>query len=360
MDDDCGWHRRAFLAVTGASAVGLAGCSGGGSARTPTAGEPTPGPTTQSTPADTATPADESGATDGVKRMEAELADASLEGEYVDTHAHWQRGQDGVVSAYADRMAEYDIGATALFSPSRAAEAGYERFLRTLTEPGVDYLPFMSAPPPGRNLPTSLRSLYEDTGPAFWGVGEWKPQQQPAPDFDGDRLAGLWELAADLDIPVMYHPFPGQEGQVEAAIAAHPETTFLLHGHQMMGYGQDRPGLGPTLPRLLAEYDNLYWTVDVATMTDGSLVAFQGPREFHEWYEANAAEMAELFGNILADLLEAGPAQVVWGTDVAWEWNLESEVFSRVMDFTEQVLAGVPEKHHAAYKRENAVDLFAR
>jgi hypothetical protein len=40
----------------------------------------------------------------------------------------------------------------------------------------------------------------------------------------------------------------------------------------------------------------------------------------------------------------------MWGTDVAWEWNLKDEVFSRVMAFGEQVLAGVREKHHAAYK----------
>lgn len=358
MSDECrGLCRRRFLAVAGASAVGVAGCSGdSANERTPAPDESTPTLTSQ--PADTATPADGSGTSNAVDRMESELTDVSIDGGYFDTHAHWQQRQTGVVPAYASKMGEYDIGATVLFSPSRAADADYEGFLRTVTEPGVDYLPFMSAPPPGPNLPKELGSLYDDTRAAFWGIGEWKPQEQPAPDFDGDRLAPMWELAADRDVPIMYHPFPAQEGEVEAALSAHPDTTFLLHGHQMLGYGQDRPGLGPTLPRLLTDYDNLYWTMDFATMTSGSLVGFEGPQEFHQWYDANAEEMIELFGSLLTELLEAGPSQVMWGTDVAWEWNMQDDVFKRVMDFTEQVLAAVPEKHHAAYKRENAIGLF--
>lgn len=356
-DENRGWRRRTFLAIAGASVVALSGCAGeSADAQTPAPAESTPAPTTRLT--DTATPADETRTPAATKRLAAELADATFEGDYFDTHAHWQRGQNGLVSAYASQMDRYDIGATVLFSPSRAADTDYEGFLRTLTEPGVDFLPFMSAPPPGPDLPTALGSLYDDKGAAFWGVGEWKPQQRPAPDFDGSRLAPLWDLAAELDVPVMYHPFPAQEGQVEAALSAHSDTTFLLHGHQMMGYGQDRPGLGPTLPRLLSEYDNLYWTLDVATMTDGSLVRFRSAREFREWYESNADQYVRLFRPILADLLEAAPSKVMWGTDVAWEWNLQDDVFSRVIDFTERVLSGVPEKHHAAYKRENATELF--
>lgn len=315
----------------------------------------TPSATETKEPTDT--PTEAGGTPSAVAEMESELANVGFDGEYFDTHAHWQRLDSAVVSAYASTMQEHDIGATVLFSPSQAAASDYEAFLGALTDPDVEYLPFMSAPPPGRNLPKSLGSLYEGKEQAFWGIGEWKPQGTPR-DFDGSQLSALWQLAADIDVPVMYHPFPEQEGQVESALADNPDTTFLLHGHQMLGYGQERPGLGPTLPRLLEEYDNLYWTLDFATMTSGSLVRFQGSREFHEWYDANADRMIDLFGAILANLLKAGPSQVVWGTDVAWEWNTNDDVFSRVMEFTERVVASVPSRHRAAYKRENALELF--
>lgn len=358
--------RRTYLAVAGTAMVGLAGCSGGDGAeagattadRTDADDATTDAPARTRTDEGTETATSDDGTIERVRAMEAELADVSFEGGYVDTHAHWQRGQDGVVSRYAAAMDAHDIGATALFCPSRRAVTDYEAFLETLTDPGVEYLPFTSAPPPGRGTAEDFRSLYDDAGDVFWGIGEFKPQRSPSRPVDGSELTERWELAADLDVPVMYHPQADQEGTVEPALADNPETTFLLHGHQMLSYGRDGPGLGPTLPRLLAEYDNLYWTMDFATMTSGSLVGFQGPREFHQWYEANADEMIDLFGGFLTTLMEAGPSQVVWGTDVAWEWNTDDEVFSRVMEFTEQVLAGVPSRHHAAYKRENALAMF--
>lgn len=375
--------RRTVLAALGIGVTGFAGCGTQPGEvdtrpRTTRSDTATTGaPTETATTADTATSAAEPTATteepttesetdtetetsepDAVTRMEEQIASVEFDGEYVDTHAHWQAGEDAVVSAYAQKMDEYDIGATALFTPSRMAASSYESFLRTVTDPGVDYLPFMSAPPPGTNLPAELDALYDDTAPAFWGIGEWKPQGSTVRDFDGAQLTRLWELAAEIDVPVMYHPFPEQEGQVERALAANPDTTFLLHGHQMLSYGQDRPGLGPTLPRLLSEYDNLYWTMDVASITAGSLVTFRNAQAFLDWWAENAAEHRGYYSQFLTELLEVAPSRVVWGTDVAWEWNLEDAVFERVMSFTERALEDVPAEHHAAFKRENARELF--
>lgn len=335
--------RRHYLGLVGAGMSALAGCqsnsesSGSGDDSEDASGET-------------------GGNEERIADLESELGTVEFEGEYFDTHAHWQQAMS-IADPLAQRMQQHDIGATVLFSPSANAARDYEQFLTTLTEPDVEYLPFMGAPPPSPDLASSLRSLYDGKEPTFWGIGEWKPQNSQ-PDFNGDRLSQLWTLAADLDIPVMYHPQEFQEGTVEPALANNPETTFLLHGYQMMGYGQERAGLGPTLPRLLEEYDNLYWQVDVGSMLSGTLVRFQESSQFLDWYASNGDQYISLYQNVLSMLLDAAPNRIVWGTDIAQPWNLESEVFSKLMSFTEQLLEGIPAEHHAAYKYQNALDLF--
>jgi predicted TIM-barrel fold metal-dependent hydrolase len=348
--------RRRYLALTGSGLSVFAGCSGGSAdqdERTTTAATETAtqSPTPTSQPTETETPTPTQGRSAAVTQMESQLASVSFDGEYFDTHAHWlpSMGPD-IPSTYAPVMDEYDVGATVLFSPSAQAAQNYESFLERLTDPGVEYLPFMSAPPPGRQLGSELRALYEDKPDAFWGIGEWKPQNKPFPPFDGPRYTKLWELSADLDVPVMFHPKPSQEGTVEPALQAHPDATFILHG--------SGPGLGPTLPRLLREYDNLYWQMDVGVMFNGVFLRLRSASEFIDWYESNASDLITSYQRVLPKLLDAAPKRVMWGTDIAKPWNLDDEVFSRVMTFTEEVLEGVPEKHHAAYKHENALRLF--
>lgn len=354
--------RRKYLALTSGSLAVFAGCSGGGGDQgdstttmaTDTASK-TPTATTEAEASSTPTQ-EESAA---VERMEAQIASVEFDGEYFDTHAHWLPSMGPEIPAkYAPLMDEFDIGATVLFSPSAHAAEGYESFLERLTDPGVEYLPFMSAPPPGRQLGAELRNLYDDNENAFWGFGEWKPQNEPVPPFDGERFTPLWELSSDFDIPVMFHPQASQEGTVEPALNSHPDATFILHGHQMLSYGREGPGLGPALPRLLREYDNLYWQMDVGVMLGGRLLRPGSSSEFVEWYESNASEVVDAYQDVLPQLLEAAPERVVWGTDIAQHWNLADEAFSSLMDFTERVLEAVPENHHAPYKHENALQLF--
>lgn len=359
--------RRTYLALAGGMVPGLAGCTSSEDKTESSTTTPADTATTAATPSATTTATSTTGGeetatpeeSNGVKRMESAVASVEFEGEYVDTHAHWLPSMGPKMpSKYAPMMNKYDIGATVLFSPSSQAARDYEPFLKQLTEPGVEYLPFMSAPSPGRQLGNELRTLYDGKERAFWGIGEWKPQNEPFPPINGEQFTPLWELSADLDIPVMFHPKASQEGTVEPALKAHPDASFILHGHQMMGYGQEKPGLGPTLPRLLREYDNLYWQMDVGVMLSGRLLRMRSASTFADWYESNAEQVISLYQNILPKLLDAAPERVLWGTDIARHWNLEDNVFSLLIEFTEGVLEAVPEKHHASYKHENARKLF--
>jgi predicted TIM-barrel fold metal-dependent hydrolase len=358
--------RRTYLSLAGGSLSALAGCTGGGeeaagttrstATATATAAPTTEAPTTEAE--DTATSTSQKTAA-AVEQMESTIATVEFDGEYFDTHAHWLPAMGSKIpSTYAPAMESHDVGATVLFSPSAQAARNYETFLQQLTDPGVEYLPFMSAPPPGRRLGRDLRALYGEKGAAFWGIGEWKPQTKPYPAFDSKRYTPLWELSADLDIPVMFHPKASQEGTVEPALQSHAETTFILHGHQMLGFGKDGPGLGPTLPRLLREYDNLYWQMDVGVMLNGTLIRLGSSSEFLGWYDSNASQLIEIYQQVLPKLLEAAPERVMWGTDIAQHWNLKDETFSVLIDFTEKVLEGVSKEHRAPYKRQNARQLF--
>ncbi|MDY6819482.1 MAG: hypothetical protein SVG88_12550 [Halobacteriales archaeon] len=211
--------RRIYLMLAGAGLSALAGCGGsddnsGAGTQTATATKTppatpttTPPPTDTPTPTATATPTPTPEQSQKIRRLETQLSKVSFQGEYFDTHAHWLPSMGPKIpSQYAAMMQQHGIGAAVLFSPSRDAVEQYQRFLKTLTAPDVEYLPFMSAPPPGKRLGTELRRLYDGKEKAFWGIGEWKPQQKPAPPFNGKRYTPLWELSADLGIPVMFHP----------------------------------------------------------------------------------------------------------------------------------------------------------
>jgi hypothetical protein len=156
----------------------------------------------------------------------------------------------------------------------------------------------------------------------------------------------------------VFHPKASQEGTVEPALNSHAETTFIRHGHQMLGFGTDEPGLGPTLPRLLREYDNLYWQMDVGVMFSGTLVRLRSASAFVDWYDANARQVIEHYQQILPQLLEAAPERIMWGTDIAQPWNPNEEAYAPLIDFTEKVLEGVPTELYGPYKRENARRLF--
>jgi predicted TIM-barrel fold metal-dependent hydrolase len=385
--------RRAYLALAGASITWTAGCSGDGGDETDRPTTETAGtgtatamtrttaatarttdrtdtatPTDAPTPTETETPTDTRTATETetgtetpteIERMESELSEVSFEGTYFDTHVHWP--DNAIVSEYAPRMNEHDIGATALFSPSRKAERNYEEFLREVTEPDAEYLPFMSAPPPGNRLDDEeFDDLYEKAEPAFWGIGEFKPQGNAPPEFTEEPLAGLFELAGELGVPVMYHPYPSQEGTIEDGLSEYSDTDFLLHGHQMLSMGeQNDDGHGKLLPRLLEEYDNLYWTADVATMLGGQPYIKDSAEAFIEWYDSEKSQRdIDRSKTMLSNLLEAGPEKVMWGTDVGKEWHTEDGVIERFVDATERVLEGIPEKHHAPFKHENALAFF--
>jgi hypothetical protein len=176
MSFDDTLSRRAYLALAGGSLSAFAGCTGGGDEQVPTTGTTTSTATATASPTaeaeDTATSTSQE--TPGaVERMESQYAAVEFEGEYFDTHAHWLPAMGAEIpSKYAPAMQTHDVGATVLFSPSVQAAQDYESFLERLTDPEVDYLPFMSAPPPGRRLGQELRALYTAKRDAFWGIGE--------------------------------------------------------------------------------------------------------------------------------------------------------------------------------------------
>lgn len=369
--DEMSLSRRAYVGLAGAGTFGLAGCSGRGS---PDAGSgaTTGAPATDTGDDPTATPQTEteaepttarSGETD-IERMEAELADFTFDGSFFDTHAHWQGNElgDRIAAEYGEFMRAHDVGAAALFSPTSLAASDYGTFLAELTEPGVDYLPFMGAPPPDRRRLSAggFESLYEGNESTFYGVGEWKPQNDPPPSLVEPPWSDIFEFAGRHDLVVMYHPFPGQQASVREAIERYPETTFLLHGHQMLAMGErTRLGIGDFLPSLLGEHKNLYWTHDFASMTGGQFLRPDLTADaFLDVLESNRGRFVEQHGAVLQRLLETAPGQVTWGTDVALNWHMDEDVMDAVMGFTRELLDALPAEHRDAYAYENALELF--
>lgn len=111
---------------------------------------------------------------------------------------------------------------------------------------------------------------YADMGAQ--GVGEMKA---PMP-FDDDRVQTVYEACAELDLPILFHMdgvnLTDKVGlpRTEAMLQSYPEVDFIGHGAGWWAsvsgdiesvatvWPEGSVAPGGAVPRLLAEYDNLY------------------------------------------------------------------------------------------------------
>lgn len=209
--------------------------------------------------------------------------------------------------------------------------------------------------------------LASEHAPLFSGFGESAFYRDPWRShlLSEEPWPGVLELAAREELVVMVHVRGDQSGDLERALAEHPDTTLLVHG----------PELLPDLPRLLAEHDNLLFTLDASTYlrepaepgverprTPLMFPPVEGDAAARSWFlETHDRELDRMMEDAVREwtpVVAAAPDRVFWGTDVAFAWHTDDAVYGRILDFSRDFIAALPAETRDAYAFDNARQRF--
>lgn len=358
--------RRTYLTLVGSGLSGLAGCGAEeGDNATPTqTPTDTPTPTQPSTahPEETTTnePTAETTTTDGanIGALERDVSDLSFDGELFDTHAHWAGARDAGHArldpeTFASRMDANDVGGCVLFTSSVDVVQRYPSVLQQLATDEVDYLPFLQPHSRAHLMDGEVTNVYSDHPVAFMGVGEIIFYGGPmrGTSLTADPWPKLFQFAADNDVPLMIHPTQEQEDGLATMLSKNPGATVMAHGGEF--------NLSPDkLASLLRDHDNLYWTIDAGSMLNGLVLTASDASEFVDQYDQQRDEFEQLVEQVLPPVMDAAADRVMWGTDLATDWNTDEAVYSRIMDWTERAIETLPPDQQDKYAYENAKVLF--
>lgn len=292
----------------------------------------------------------------------------SCNGVWYDSHMHLDN--DDFARKMAPLMLSHGVNCGVLFVQMNLADIddSFELAREALGEtPGV-FVPFFDVI---ENKGTAvqldqLTELSEQYGEFFRGFGEFALYQAGDPKYDlsgTDLLNATWSrlftYAGQHNLIVMLHITPREAASFEQAAAAHPQTTFLIHGFELGGAGY---------AALLKRHPNVYYTLDTATLlkdaAPGSTRHLMYPgtggnvREFIAAFDADHEYFVNQALREWAPVISAVPERVLWGTDVSSDWHSDPEVYDRLIQFSEQFVAGLPQSVRAPYQVQNALRLF--
>lgn len=352
-------RRHVLRALGGAGLVALAGCAGGDESvdQGTTSPLPTTAPETGTETPTESTETPETAAAD-VDVLEESVSDRSFDGRLFDTHAHWAGAEDAGHQRldpedFAARMAEHDVGGCVLFTSSVDAVDAYPSVLDALATADVDYFPFLQPQSRVHLLDAEVTSVHDQHDPVFAGIGEiifyGGPMQGTS--LTAEPWPALFQYAAAGNVPLMIHPTTEQADGLETMLADYPDATVMAHGGEF--------NLSPeTLQPILEAHENLYWTIDAGSMLNGLVLRASGAADFVSRYDRQVEEFHGLVEQVLPPLMESAPDRVMWGTDLATNWNTDPRVYSRVMDWTRAAIESLPSTYQQKYAAGNAKRLF--
>lgn len=212
---------------------------------------------------------------------------------------------------------------------------------RTMEEHDDLFVPFIMSPGPDDEDPTVAAPVLAEWVSAypglFRGYGEIGLYEIPGVRPVGvppaaDLFTEIYPVVREHGLMVYFHPGDGQTEAFERVLAANPDIIFIVHGDQIQG----------DIGQLMAEYPNIYYTVD-ALYGDQYLLR---PEENVESFLAATEDFEWMLGkdwDDWRDLIEMYPDRFMWGTDrggtAAWTFDLD--VGLRLVEYARAFIGGL-------------------
>lgn len=203
---------------------------------------------------------------------------------------------------------------------------------------------------PADMSPDRLARVIDDVGLFFVGIGEVTFSRPP---WRGVTIAdepwpAVFELADDRDVLLSVRLTGDQGDELERMLERFPRTRVLLSG----------PELHEELPGLLRGHENLFFTLDGATLLGSSggpsLSDVGGAADFAARSDAAFEQALPRAVDAWLPVVQAAPRRVMWGTDASAVWHASAEVYGRLVEFSRAFIGRLPRPFQAPFAAGNA------
>ena len=230
---------------------------------------------------------------------------------------------------------------------------------RTMLQYPTQFVPFVMPPGPDDVPPTvdadALREMLAVYPGLFQGYGEIGLYElegrREADDFPPDApiFLEIYQVVKEQNLIVYLHPGEGHIDNLERALQAHPEVSFIVHGEQVENEIGD----------LMEKYPNVYFTAN-DLYGDQYLLH---PGETTQTFLAALENYEPLLEKDLAtwkDLIEAHPDQFMWGTDRGGiaVWTFDIEVGQALVDYARAFIGRLDPDVQEKFAYKNAEGLL--
>lgn len=209
----------------------------------------------------------------------------------------------------------------------------------------------------------SVQSIVEKNLTLFRGIGELKFFDGRSPD--DPLLQKYYALAEKYGLIVMMHPFDRHKEAVRKIVTEYSKATFLLHGIDSDGRGEDGGDNLAWVVELLRRNPNVYYSVDE------TLQIYGWKREHAGGAKLTKADslpvMRERFDIELRrqldrwkEPIESMPDRFLSGTDRWYGWHYDREASSLIIEFKRAFIGKLSPSVQEKYAYKNAEKLLER
>lgn len=181
----------------------------------------------------------------------------------------------------------------------------------------------------------------------FRGIGEVKMFDGSTPD--DPKFSALFDLAAENNLVVMFHPYEQHRAALEKILKKYPNARFLLHGGNVDAWIMD----------IIRDYKNVYYSLDA------DLMHLYGWKPEHEKKQPSKDEwlvyIRKNFASVInqslerwGNRIESYPDRFLWGTDRWYGWHFEEEVSGVITEFSRSFIGKLDPSVREKFAYKNA------
>jgi Tat protein secretion system quality control protein TatD with DNase activity len=284
-------------------------------------------------------------------------------GQLFDSHTHMD--DSDLPTALSQRMQENGVSCAAIFVQMNEDnyEEDIELFYDDLGDAPGAFIPFLDVVRDNQTTVSReyLEMIDKQLMGQYKGFGEFALYRDElrGADLTADPWNTIFEFAGEHDKFVMIHigMDPADLKGLKAAMTNFPDTKFLVHGFELGGAGY---------AQLLKTYPNFYFTLDTATFMKepGPQAHYMYPnnggssKQFLSQYPQHKEALIQYAKSEYTQVILAAPERVKWGTDASFEWHTDHEVYTNLIEFSQEFIESLPKEVQSKYAHENAQRLF--
>jgi Tat protein secretion system quality control protein TatD with DNase activity len=169
--------------------------------------------------------------------------------------------------------------------------------------------------------------------------------------IDSRWAKNIYQIATKHNLPVMFHPGDNQLDKLEKILQQFPQTTFILHGHEM-----ERK-----MDELMGKYSNIYYSIDSASLYPLRGKFIFGPKEeFLAEFKKDFKAILEEKVSLWKDTISRYPDRFMWGTDRSVKWNYSEEMSVLMEEFARAFIGRLDPAVQEKFAYQNAQKLLKK